>query len=162
MRTLDEILSNYKANYIDGRDVYRLWKFIPWDIAKNYPDFYNTVKDEYLNEEAWNRDIYEMPFTRENIIEQLRTDVEFGFEKALDKRGISASLMFEVVRMWNWILNEDDELANWPSERYALYGLPLLKATALKYGFPNEIGDDEGTESRYTEDTDDFNMYYDD
>ena len=50
----------------------------------------------------------------------------------------------------------------WPAERYALYGLPLLKATALKYGFPNEIGDDEGTESRYTEDTNDFNMYYDD
>ena len=162
MRTLDEILSNYKANCIDGRDIYRLWKFIPWDMVKNYPDFYNKVKDEYLNEEAWNRDVYEMPFTRENIIEQLRTDVEFGLEKALDKRGISASLMFEVVRMWNWILNEDDELANWPSERYALYGLPLLKATALKYGFPNEIGDDEGTESRYTEDTDDFNMYYDD
>ena len=162
MRTLDEILSNYKVNCIDGRDIYRLWKFIPWDMVKNYPDFYNKVKDEYLNEEAWNRDVYEMPFTRENIIEQLRTDVEFGFAKALDKRGISASLMFEVVRMWNWILNEDDELANWPSERYALYGLPLLKATALKYGFPNEIGDDEGTESRYTEDTDDFNMYYDD
>ena len=162
MRTLDEILRNHKSNCLDGRDTYRLWKFVPWDIAKNYPDFINTVKDEYLNEEVWNKDIYEMPFTRENIIEQLRTDVEFGFEKALDKRGISASLMFEVVRMWNWILNEDDELTNWPAERYALYGLPLFKATALKYGFPNEIGDDEGTESRYAEYEDDFNMHYDD
>ena len=160
MRTLDEILSNHKSNCLDGRDTYRLWKFVPWDIAKNYPDFYNTVKDEYLNEEAWNRDIYEMPFTRENIIEQLRTDVEFGFEKALDKRGISAGLMFDVVRMWNWVLNEDEELANWPSERYAMYGLPLFKATALKYGFQNPIGDDEGTESWYNDDEEEFDMYY--
>ena len=95
-----------------------------------------------------------MHFTKENIIEQLRTDVEFGFEKALNRRGISACLMFEVVRMWNWILNEDDELANWPSERYAIYGLPLFKATAIKYGFPNMIGDDEGDESWYEEDHD--------
>ena len=162
MRTLDEILSNYKANCIDGRDIYRLWKFIPWDMVKNYPDFYNTVKDEYLNEEVWNRDVYEMPFTRENIIEQLRTDVDFGFEKALNRRGISAGLMFDVVRMWNWVLNEDEELANWPTERYAMYGLPLFKATALKYGFPNVIGDDEGTESWYDGDDEEFDMdYYD-
>ena len=52
MRTLDEILRNHKSNRLDGRDTYRLWKFVPWDIAKNYPDFINTVKDEYLNEEA--------------------------------------------------------------------------------------------------------------
>ena len=95
-----------------------------------------------------------MPFTKANIIKQLRTDVEFGFEKALNRRGISAGLMFEVVRMWNWILNEDDELANWPSERYAMYGLPLFKATAIKYGFPNMIEDDEGDESWYEEDHD--------
>ena len=28
-------------------------------------------------------------------------------------------------------------------------GLPLFKATALKYGFNNPIGDDEGNESNY-------------
>ena len=162
MRTLDEILSNYKANCIDGRDVYRLWKFIPWDMVKNYPDFLDNVPEEYCNEEKWMTHTYQLPYTKENILAQLRIDVEFGFEKALNRRGISVGLMFDVVRMWNWILNEDDELANWPSERYAFYGLPLLKATALKYVFPNEIGDDEGTELRYAGDTDDFNMYYDD
>ena len=47
MRTLDEILSNYKSNCLDGRDSYRLWEFIPWNIAKNYLDFFKTVKDEY-------------------------------------------------------------------------------------------------------------------
>lgn len=158
MRTLDEILSNYKSNCLDGRDVYRLWEFIPWDVAKNYPDFLENIKEEYRNEEAWNSEIYEKEYTRENIIEQLRSDVAFGFEKALDRRGISASLMFEVVRMWNWVLDEDEELANWSSYNYAMYGLPLFKATAVKYGFPNEIGDDEGNESWYNEE-DDYNLY---
>ena len=162
MRTLDEILSNFNSNCLDGRDKYRLLKFIPWDIVKNYPDFLDDVSDEYCNEEKWTSEVYSVPFTRENVLNQLRSDVEFGFEKALNKRGISASLMFDVVRMWNWVLNEDEELTNWPSERYGMYGLPLFKATAVKYGFPNEIGDDEGNESYYNEDVDDFDMYYTD
>lgn len=160
MRTLDEILSNYKSNCLDGRDTYRLWAFIPWDVAKNYPDFLENVKEEYRNEEMWMSKIYVKPYTRENILEQLRSDVAFGFEKALDRRGISASLMFEVVRMWNWLLNEDEELTNWSSHNYAMYGLPLFKATAIKYGFPNEIGDDNGDESWYNEEYDEFDMYY--
>ena len=155
-------MSNFKSNCLDGRDLYRLWKFIPWDVVKNYPDFLNNVADEYRTEEKWMTEVYQAPYTRENILTQLSLDVEFGFEKALNRRGISASLTFDVVRMWNWVLNEDEELANWPSERYAMYGLPLFKATAVKYGFVNMIGDDEGNESWYNEDIDYFNMYYDD
>lgn len=155
MRTLDEILLNFKSNCIDGRDIYRLWKFIPWDVVKNYPDFLKNVVEEYRNEEKWMSEIYEKPYTRENILEALQSDVAFGFEKALNRRGLSAGMMFEVVRMWNWILNEDDELANWDDDNYAMYGLPLFKATAVKYGFPNEIGDDNGDESWYNEEYDD-------
>lgn len=162
MRTLDEILSNYKSNCLDGRDTYRLWSFIPWDVAKNYPDFLDNVVEEYRNEEMWMSKIYVKPYTRENILEQLKSDVAFGFQKALDRRGISAGLMFEVVKMWNWVLNEDEELANWSDSNYAMYGLPLFKATAVKYGFPNEIGDDNGDESWYEYDQDEFNMYYED
>lgn len=162
MRTLDEILTNYKSNCLDDRDTYRLWAFIPWDVAKNYPDFLNNVVEEYRNEEMWMSKIYVKPYTRENILEQLRSDVAFGFQKALDRRGISSGLMFEVVKMWNWVLNEDGELANWSNDNYAMYGLPLFKATAVKYGFHNPIGDDSGDESWYEEDQEEFNMYYDD
>lgn len=162
MKTLDEILSNYTFNCLDGRDMYRIWEFIPWDIIKNYPNFLENIEEEYRNEEDWNKLFNKKEYTRENIIEQLREDVEYGFEKALNRRGLSASLMFEVVRMWNWILDEDEELANWSLDNYAMYGLPLFKATALKYGFPNEIGDDNGDESYYGEDVEEFNMYYDD
>ena len=51
--------------------------------------------------------------------------------------------------MWNWILEEG--LEDWDDDNYAMYGLPLFKATAVKYGFENPIGDDNGDESYYDE-----------
>ena len=89
-------------------------------------------------------------WTRENIVEQMGRDVAFGFEKALDRRGISSGLMHSVVKMWLRVL--EDELAN--SDAYAQYGLPLFKAVAVKYGFPNPIGEDLGTEFKYSADAD--------
>jgi len=73
--------------------------------------------------------------------------LKFAFEKALDQRGISASLMYDVISMWNWILEEG--LENF--EEYPQYGLPLFKATALKYGFENPIGEDNGYEYKYAQ-----------
>lgn len=70
-------------------------------------------------------------------------------EEALDQRGISASLMFYVVLRWNQVLEEG--LENYPEENYAMYGLPLFKATAVKYGWENPIGDDNGDEEFYNE-----------
>lgn len=55
--------------------------------------------------------------------------------------------MFGVVLAWNKILEEG--LENWDPNNYAMYGLPLFKATAVKYGFENPIGDDYGNESQY-------------
>jgi hypothetical protein len=50
--------------------------------------------------------------------------------------------------MWNWILDEGLE----DFDDYAQYGLPLFKATAVKYGFENPIGDDYGNEYKYSYD----------
>ena len=77
----------------------------------------------------------------------IEEDVRFGFEKALNQRGISASLMFECVMMWNYILEEG--LESWGEDDYAFYGLPLFKATAVKYGWDNPIGEDSGRERKY-------------
>jgi hypothetical protein len=85
------------------------------------------------------------PLTQEEVMGYLKRDLEFAFEKALNKRGLSARTMNSVIRMWMWIL--DDELAD--CEEYAQYGLPLLKKVAVKYNLPNQIGDDYGNESKY-------------
>jgi hypothetical protein len=48
--------------------------------------------------------------------------------------------------MWLWILEVD---AEFDTVDYAQYGLPIFKAVAVKYGFPNPIGDDNGDEPKY-------------
>lgn len=136
MKTLKEVKEQYKSNTIDGRDFTRLAQFIP---ESELADFGLEINEEYVGTHV------AIEFTRENVLKQLKKDVEFGFHKALNQRGISSSLMFEVVRMWNWIL--EDGLENF--DEYPMYGLPLFKATAVKYGFENPIGKNKGSEQKY-------------
>lgn len=142
MKTIEEILNNYKEweTFLDDRFGVRLCQFLT-EEQMNSIGF--SVNDEYKGKHIVKE------WTRENILEQLKSDVEFGFEKALDQRGISSGLMFDVVRKWNKVLEEG--LEDWDEEHYAMYGLPLFKATAVKYGWDNPIGDNDGDESEYGE-----------
>jgi hypothetical protein len=139
MKTLDFVIKNYKSETLDGRDVGRLMYFVP---EERLSEIGCELKDEYKGTHVATE------FNRENILDQLEKDVAFGFEKALNKRGISAGLMHSVVSMWNWILEEGLE----DHDDYAQYGLPLFKATALKYGFANPIGEHAGNEAEYESD----------
>ena len=122
MKTLQQVKETYKSQTIDRRDLFRLAQFIPEAELK---DFGIELNEEYVGTHK------HIEFTKENILIQLKEDVRFGFEKALNQRGISASLMVEVVKMWNWILEEGLE----DFDDYPDYGLPVFKATAAKYGF---------------------------
>lgn len=136
MKTLEQIKTQYKSECLDGRDISRLGQFIKED---QFEDFGLVLNEEYKGKHEI------IPFTKKNVLKQLKRDVAFGFEKALNQRGISSSLMYDVVKMWNWILEEGLENFN----DYPMYGLPLFKATALKYGFNNPIGEDTGSENKY-------------
>lgn len=122
MKTLDYVLENYKSDTLDGRDLNRLADFIP---EKDLEKINLVLKEEYKGKHQHKE------FTRENILQQLKNDVEFGWEKARNQRGISSSLMFDVVKMWNWILEEGLEDFN----NYGSYGSPLFFETAKKYGW---------------------------
>lgn len=137
MKSLEQLVGR-KSGCLDGRDMGRLAAFIP---EADFPKFGLELNPEFVGKHV------ALPFTRENILAQLAKDVAFGFEKALDQRGLSAGMMYEVVGMWNDILEEG--LQGFDS--YARYGLPLFKATAIKYGFDNPIGDDSGSEHKYSE-----------
>lgn len=143
MKTLEQIAEVYEDNTLDGRQSYRLAQFLTFN---QLPKF-GLKPREGITEEEFNKTV--KPFTRENVLAQLQEDVAFGFEKALNRRGISSGLMFECVRFWNWVLEEG--LEDWDEDNYAMYGLPLFKATAVKYGWDNPIGNDNGDESKYGE-----------
>jgi hypothetical protein len=136
MKTLQQVKEMYKSQTFDGRDLLRLMQFIPEAELK---DFGLELKEEFVGTHK------HIEFTKENVLIQLKKDVEFGFEKALNQRGISSSLMADVVKMWNWILEEGLE----EFDEYPMYGLPIFKATAIKYGFENPIGKNSGNESSY-------------
>lgn len=137
MKSQQWVKENYKTQSIDGRDGSRLIEFFS---DEDWPLFGFELKEGAVHEpKEW---------TRENILSQLEKDVAFGFEKALNQRGISSSLMHDVVQMWNTILDEGLQ----DFKEYTQYGLPLFKATALKYGFDNPIGNDNGDEDKYASD----------
>lgn len=145
MKTLQEIINNYKEwqMFLDDRFGARLCSFLTVEQTK-------AIGFEFKPEYAATHK--PLPWTRENILAQLEKDVDFGFYKALDKRGISSNLMFEVVQRWNKVLEEG--LENFSEDNYAQYGLPLFKATAVKYGFDNPIGNDTGSEYKYSAEAD--------
>lgn len=130
MKTIEQVVNEYKSQTLDGRDITRLAEFIP---VEHFEKFGLQLKDP---------SVVHVPveMTREAILKHLERDVEFAFEKAIDQRGISSSLMFKVIKMWNWILEEG--LEDWDDDDYGPYGLPLYEATALKYGFNNPNDDD--------------------
>ena len=135
MLQLDYILNNWnKSNSLLG-DMFgrRLCQFltveqaksIDWEVLKQY---HKTIE-----------------FTKQNVLKQLESDVAFGFKKALEKNLIISKLMFDVVKEWLFIL--EDPLKDF--DNYSMYGLPLFKAVAVKYGFDNLIEEDDGSENKY-------------
>lgn len=132
---LQQIRDGRNPGAIDGRDFSRLCDFFP---ADQWPIMGCSLKEGVDAPTP-------KPWTREAVIEQLTRDLAFGFEKAIDQRGISASCMYEVVKMWMWVL--DDELQHFND--YPQYGLPLFKAVAAKFNLPDPLGADKGNESKY-------------
>ena len=75
----------------------------------------------------------QIEWTEENVLKQLREDVEFGIEKATGHRGISASLMWEVCMGWCTIL--ENGLDKQYEDDYGYYGDKLFKAIDEYYNF---------------------------
>lgn len=69
-------------------------------------------------------------WNEENIIKQMKDDVEFGIEKATNHRGISSSLMYEVCNTWCKILENDLVDCD-----YGWYGHNMFQKLDEKYNF---------------------------
>lgn len=129
--------------FIDGRDRRRL---AAWFAKSDWPKLgltATTTEDHEIQ-----------PWTDEAFRAQLADDLAFAFEKATNKRAISAELMAWVVLMWLWILESPLHAKHVNFEHYPQYGLPMLKDVALAFGLPNPIGDDAGTEHKYSAEAD--------
>lgn len=127
MKTNNEILENYEdyETFIVDRLGVRLCNFLTVEQAEKIGfAFKDEYKDKHIPK-AW---------TEENVIEQLKEDVVFGWEKARDERGLSADLMYDVVKSWCKVLENEYK----DFDDYAPYGKPLFKAVAKKYNITLE------------------------
>lgn len=140
MMTLEQVIDFAKQNDdFASRFGTRLCQFLTCDQVE-------SLGFEFSSEES-RKSHTTKEWCRDAVIAQLKDDVAFGFEKALNQRGLSAGLMASVVQSWNYVLQDGLE----GFDEYPMYGLPIFKATAMKYGFDNPIGDDNGDESYYGE-----------
>ncbi len=127
MKTLEQVLAGHNdaikdnALSIQDRLGIRLCQFLTEEQAK-------TIGFKCKEGATWEPPI---PFTEENVLKQLKKDVEFGWDKACGHKGISSELMYDVVLGWCKIL--ENEFAYW--DDYSPYGTPLFIAVSKKYGF---------------------------
>lgn len=133
MKTLDYIIKNYSQfeTFLEGRFGKRLCDFMTVEQMELIGWKYKSDEEKAKHQAK--------AFTKENVLAQLKRDVEFGWEKACDHRGISSELMFNVVLAWCRVL--EDGLETWDEnkeENYVPYGVPLFKAVAEKYGWTLE------------------------
>ena len=81
-------------NFLDSRWTKRFLDFVP---VSEFEKFGFEYKGDNLDREP-------KEWTEENILEQLKKDVDFGMEKAYYERGISSELMAMVVNSWCRVL----------------------------------------------------------
>lgn len=108
-------------NFLDRRFTKRFIDFLP---AEEWPNFgYEYGGDTQYVPEEW---------TEENILAQLKRDVEFGYEKAVCQRGISSELMAYVVVAWCLVL-ENGLISD--EEEFGEYWIGLFRRVDKHYGW---------------------------
>lgn len=121
MKKLEYVLKNYEEfkTFLEDRFGKRLCQFLTEEEMEKIGFEYGGKKPKEVVE--WNE---------ENILKQLKEDVEFGIEKAMNHRGISSELMYDVCISWCKILENGLE-----DIEYDWYGHGLFEAIDEKYEF---------------------------
>ena len=128
MKSLEYVKEHYdefeEDNFLDKRWTKRFLDFLPIDEWDKYGFKLCDGKEAPVVKE----------WTEKNILEQLKSDVEFGYEKAIDERGISSELMAMVVNTWCKVLENGLNLDG----NDGLYHIRQFTKVAEHYGWKLE------------------------
>lgn len=140
MKTLDYVIEHHdeieQDKFFDTRWTTRLLKFLPAEYIEKYGYTYGGDDINKRKVKEW---------TEENVLAQLKEDVEFAIEKATNHRGISSGLMNDVLRSWCIVLENGLEDTD-----YGFYGDELIKKIDKYYSF-NLVDDNTFDEDFYRE-----------
>lgn len=140
MKTLDYVIEHHdeieQDKFFDTRWTTRLLEFLPAEYIEKYGYTYGGDDTNKRKVKEW---------TEENVLAQLKEDVEFAIEKATNHRGISSGLMNDVLRSWCIVLENGLEDTD-----YGFYGDALIKKIDKYYNF-NLVDDNTFDEDFYRE-----------
>lgn len=140
MKTLDYVIEHHdeieQDKFFDTRWTTRLLEFLPAEYIEKYGYTYGGDDINKRKVKEW---------TEENVLTQLKEDVEFAIEKATNHRGISSGLMNDVLRSWCIVLENGLEDTD-----YGFYGDALIKKIDKYYNF-NLVDDNTFDEDFYKE-----------
>lgn len=129
MKTLEYVKTHIdefeEDNFLDHRFTKRFVDYLPTEEWEQFG--FKYTGDGKRTPKEW---------TEENILEQLKNDVGFGFGKAIDERGISAELMAMVVRGWCKVLENGLDLTD---ETDGWYHIEQFKTVAKHYGWDDIV-----------------------
>lgn len=125
MKTLDYVknhIGEFEEDYIfDRRFTKRFIEFLHVEEWEQF-GFGYCGEGSYVPKE----------WTEENILVQLKRDVEFGYQKAINERGLSSGLMCMVVRAWCKVLENGLELDD---DGTGYYSINQFTSVAEHYGW---------------------------
>ncbi len=130
MKSFEDALKFMKTwdGSFDDRDRARFAEFVPFDRCSDA----GLKPEEGMTAQKWG-DV--RPWTEEEVLKELKSDAEFGLEKAEHERGISSSCMFIVVNMWCHLLENGLE-----QDHYFDYGRVLFERVLSHYGWNVKAG----------------------
>ena len=122
MRTPKQILNKIKEIKEQGDDVLGtkredLVEFLPYNKAKKY------LRSD-VTKEMWEEAKEEN--TKENIKNNIKDYLPFAWEKANNRRGISASRSIHHIETWLWLLNDEEKEKTFKNIEYQHYGKEKL------------------------------------
>lgn len=106
--------------FLDRRFTKRFIDFLPLNEWEKF-GFSYTGTEEFAPKE----------WTEENILLQLKEDVQFGYSKAIGERGISSELMAMVVNAWCKVLQNELNL----NGNDGCYHIKQFTTVAKHYGW---------------------------
>jgi len=125
MRTDDEIIARIVAVKDDdwiGTQRGELIRRLPLDAAR-----------EFLTKEADVADWKPLPRDRDYVLMELVDYMSYAWDKANNRRGLSAGRSLDHMTSWLWLMAEDKFLAAMHMRDYSHYGKSQLRAICERF-----------------------------
>ncbi len=136
-RTPAEVAARFKAREKADHFGFEVDVYLGYmEYADARPYMTKEARAEADSGEGWR---YE-PVLKSKILDDMLTYMEHAWDKANNRRGISAARSLQHYQAWLWLIGEDD-LAE-QIGTYEFYGKPQLIAICEKFGWDHTKWDD--------------------